>query len=160
MANETTREALIGFLNEIGAGSLSHSGRSLMDHLTGTYDLLKKWGCDKATCLAGGLHSVYGTNIFTTESLSAAARPLVRHVFGADAERLAWLFGTLNRPRAFEQGSGLDRRNNASVTLDTKDLRLLRLIEAANLLEQGSSLQRWPNIRKEAELQIHSVHDQ
>jgi hypothetical protein len=160
MTGETTREALIGFLNEIGAGTLAHSGRCLMDHLTGTYDLLKRWGCDKATCLAGGLHSVYGTNAFKTESLTAAARSLVRQRFGADAERLAWLFGTLNRPRAFELGSGLDRRNNSKVTLDIKDLRLLRLIEAANLLEQGSSLQRWPNIRKEAELQMHSHHDQ
>lgn len=154
MAAGKARTTLISFLKEIGTDKLSHSGRSLSRHLIGTFDLLKKWGCDEATCIAGGLHSIYGTNIFVAESLSRKARLLVRQRFGADAERLAWLFGSLNRPKAIERGSGIDRRSRSKVKLDAADLLSLRLIEAANLMEQGESLEEWPNIMKEAKKYI------
>jgi SM-20-related protein len=152
MENDKIRRAIRSFLKEIGARSLSHSGRALSDHLIGTYDLLKEWNCDAATCIAGGLHSIYGTNVFTPEALPGNARPLVRQRFGAGAEKLAWLFCSLNRPAAIESGIGISRRNNTPVKLDDIVLRSLRLIEAANLLEQGESLRKWPNIRREMKM--------
>jgi (p)ppGpp synthase/HD superfamily hydrolase len=147
-----TRSTLIAFLQEIGAGATAHSGRSLIDHLIGTYDILKKWKCDEEICIAGGLHSIYGTNVFTKESLSKKDRPMVRHLFG-NAERLAWLFGNINRPQAIERGVGIKRKSGNRIILSTRDCFSLRLIEAANLIEQGSSLDGWPNIKAVAEKQ-------
>ena len=154
MENDIQREKLILFLEEIGVNHTGHTGRSLMDHLMGTYDLLKKWGCDDSTAIAGGLHSVYGTNIFTKESINDAARPIVRRRFGNRPERLAWLFGSINRPKAIELGFGIDRRNNIEVKLNKKDLKALQLMEAANLMEQGSSLRKWPNIAQAVSLHV------
>ena len=138
---------LIAFLTMIGAGRTGHSRRHLMDHLLGTFELLDAWGCDRQICLAGGLHSIYGTNLFPKESLQATARLAVASAFGAEAERLAWIFGSIDRPLAIERGYGSDRRRNVDVSLNPNDLMKLRLIEAANLLEQGGSLDRWPNIK-------------
>jgi len=146
------------FLKEIQADEVPHSGRSLMNHLLGTYGILKKWDCEEFVCLAGGLHSIYGTNVFKRESLSIEARPRVRHLFGEDAERLAWQFGTINRPKAIEIGFGIDRRRNTEIILKEPDLKSLRLIEAANLLEQGASLDSWPNILKIATENTSKFH--
>ncbi len=148
------RSSLTEFLFEIGTCNLSHSGRPLMDHLIGTYDLLKQWECDKTTRIAGGLHSVYGTNIFTVATLSIEKRPIVSEKFGADVERLAWLFSILNRPKAIEYGFGVDRRNDEEVVISIPDLQALRLIEASNILEQNGSLNKWPNIMKALKQQV------
>jgi hypothetical protein len=145
------RSFLIAFLQKTGTGNTAHSGSSLMEHLVGTYDILKEWKCTESVCIAGGLHSIYGTNIFTKQSLSEKDRSMVRRKFGIEAERLAWLFGILNRPKAIENGFGIDRRNGCEIILSKNDIFRLRLIEAANLIEQGSRLDVWPNIEKVAE---------
>jgi hypothetical protein len=145
------RSFLISFLQQTGTDSTKHTGRSLMDHLVGTYDILKEWKCTESVCIAGGLHSIYGTNVFTKQSLSEKDRPMVRRKFGIEAERLAWLFGILNRPKAIENGFGIDRRNSCEIILSKNDIFRLRFIEAANLIEQGFSLDSWPNIKRVAE---------
>ena len=146
----SARVSLETWLRSIGADRTAHSGRSLMAHLMGTFDILYRWGCAESTCLAGGLHSIYGTNIFARETLGSDDRVMVRARFGAEAEALAWLFGSIDRPTAIELGYGVDRRCGCPVTLEDTELYALRLIEAANLLEQGGALARWPNIRAAA----------
>lgn len=145
MINERRRE----FLLDAGADRIKHSGRSLYDHLCGTYDLLFAWGCPEATCLGGLFHSIYGTNRFTHRTLPLDARDVVQKLIGPTAEELAYLFGTSARPRAF------------FLTPDSDMLRALREIEAANLIEQGSSskwLQRIADSRVGAPVR-HAVLD-
>jgi hypothetical protein len=143
------RKSLDDFLIEVGADSTPHSGRTLREHLLGTFDLLSKWQCSEIVCLAGGLHSIYGTNVFKKKTLSGSAREHVKALFGQDVERLAWLFGSLYRPFVIEHGTDFLKKSNSSSQLfDPPKLKKLRLIEAANLLEQKGSLSRWPNIRK------------
>lgn len=154
MRSTGVRDNLLLFLSEIQATKLSHSGRQLSDHLLGTFDLLQTWGCTYSVCIAGGLHSVYGTSIYDTSALGARDRLKVRNRFDITSERLAWLFGSLDRPEAIEKGSGLNRRTNKMVTIEKTDLDALRLIEAANLLEQGDTLRQWPNISKVYRAQI------
>ncbi len=146
-AEDPARDRLRKALTKIGANNTPHSGRNLLDHFLGTYDLLKQWGCESNVCLAGGLHSIYGTNVFKKITITEEHRPAVRKHFGEAAERLAWLFGSLSRPRALEDGVLVDRRSGVELIISNDDLESLRLIEAANLLEQGGSLDSWPRIR-------------
>jgi hypothetical protein len=141
-----TRELLSAILILAGADRTNHSSRSLLDHLLGTYDILRSWKCEESVCIAGGLHSIYGTNVFKKDSLSISARPILRNFFSEEAEELAWRFGSVDRPRAIENGFGIDWRMGKQITFNGDILRKLRLIEAANLLEQGSDIEKWPNI--------------
>jgi hypothetical protein len=142
----SSKQKLTDILVLVGANVTPHSGRSLLHHLIGTYDLLQEWGCGEQVCLAGGLHSIYGTNVFRKQSLHESARCAIRNLLGSEAEELAWLFGSLNRPRAIEDGIGFDRGDNSKIIINGLILPKLRLIEAANLIEQGAKLDGWPKI--------------
>jgi hypothetical protein len=99
------RHLLLVALKRLGAFRTQHNrrmGLTLGEHLTNTYDDLKRMGADEDVALAGGLHSIYGTNAFRSASLGPDKRPVIRQLFGERAERLAWLFSQINRPRCFE----------------------------------------------------------
>lgn len=138
---------LPSFLFAVGAFARKHSGRTLGQHLIGTALLLHRAGCPEHVVVAGALHSIYGTNAFKAQTLDQKDRPQIAQVFGARAERLAWLFGTINRPRGLEDGKPVDWRTKRPVEISDDELMELRLIEAANLIEQGASIDRFPLIR-------------
>jgi hypothetical protein len=78
-----------------------------------------------------------------------SSRRRVKAVFGEDVEKLAWLFGSLYRPFVIEHGTDfLKKFKSSSHLIDPAELKRLRLMEAANLLEQKGHLRLWPNIRK------------
>ena len=115
------------FLMSLGAGTTPHSGRVLFEHLKGVHDLLRDWDNVDDVCIAGLYHSIYGTNTF--KHVSFDSRDRLREVIGERAELLVHYFSTKDRP-LFE-------------TVDDEPTRLqLMEIEAANLLEQGST-GRW-----------------
>jgi (p)ppGpp synthase/HD superfamily hydrolase len=113
---------ILEFLENNGAFGNGHSGRSLIEHLTGTADLLAQWECDKDVVLAGLCHSVYGTDSYHTVTIDHSRRDEVRALIGEKAERLAWEFGNRKNPRivSFIQNNEVD----------------LVVIECANLIEQ------------------------
>ena len=140
---------LIRFLEENGCSDTGHSGESLLSHLLNTYSILNAVGADEEVALAGGLHSIYGTNAFKKQTVGD--RKAVEAVFGSRTERLAYLFGHINRPKALEAisdagGEVKDRLTGEPIQLDGQDVADLRLIEAANLLEQGSDVSAYPKI--------------
>lgn len=126
-----------------GAGATPHSGRTLLDHLIGTYWLLSDWGCQEDVCLAGLLHSAYGTAQFARETVPLADRAELRRLVGREAERLAHLFSacssTADRIRAVATGSFRSRHENTEIRLCPEDARHILVIECANLLEQGAA---------------------
>ncbi|GAB2575539.1 hypothetical protein ISP15_12840 [Dyella jejuensis] len=130
------------FLIAIGTREKSHSGRTLYEHLSGTRDRLRQWGCEEVTCLAGLYHSIYGTNAFRRASVDAANRDQVRQVIGAEAERLVYLFHILERPMALVESldtfSSFNRKTGEEVELAEDELTKLIEIESANLLDQKS----------------------
>lgn len=134
----TDRELLQDTLEELGAFKTKHSGRTLSEHLLNTYDMLVQSGCSRDVCLAGGLHSVFGTNAFRHKSTTD--REMIAKRFGSDVERLVAIFSSQDRPRCWEL--------EFLTWLDASDMHNLRLIEAANLIEQGESLKRFPRIEK------------
>ena len=119
----------IALLRQCGSMQRPHSGRTLFDHLAGTYGLLRSWGNSEPVCLGGLFHSIYGTNAFKHQSLPEVQRGILQSQIGVEAEYLAWRFCNIDRPRAIL--AAIDHRE------PTSDWIALAEIEAANLIEQG-----------------------
>lgn len=128
-------------LQSVGVPDYAHSGRTLRDHLKGTFALLRSWGCDEVTCVAGLLHSIYGTNAFGCSCLDTSERPRLRQLVGDDIENLVYLFCASERPRAFLMAivdSQIADRFEGSMHEVSRDvLQKLMAIECANLIEQS-----------------------
>jgi hypothetical protein len=87
------------------------------------------------------LHSIYGTSIFRKVTIEPTAemRNELRLRFGERAERLIYLFHVCNRkaPNNIETGRLADRRCGTMLPgVSVKDVQDLRLLEAANMLDQ------------------------
>jgi hypothetical protein len=121
-----------------GAASTRHSGRTLLEHLMNTCDILKSLGASGEVCAAGALHSIYGTTVFGHESLSIKDRPLVRYVIGERAEQLVYLF--CRAPRPFETFKNGDTYYlgtlDGDIAVTRQELQDLTLVAAANTFEQ------------------------
>jgi hypothetical protein len=91
-------------LHELGADEFPHGhGRSLYEHLLGTEAILRCWSQPDWVCDAGGLHSIYGTEIYKRQLIPMVRRSAVQAAVGAQAERLAYLFGMVSRRDLFRQ---------------------------------------------------------
>jgi hypothetical protein len=128
-------------LELLGAGSTSHSRRTLMAHLTGTHELLEQWKNPPATCLAGLFHSIYGTYAFDKQSADLSMRERIRDCIGAPAEQLVYIFCVTDR-RSFYDHLGESRFelrdivHDCALPLDRATLAALIEIEVANMVEQ------------------------
>lgn len=133
-----TAEVLLdGFLKDLGADKRPHKDGSLKDHLIRTFHLLKSVGAGDVLALAGGLHSVYGTNAYRHACLQLSDTK-VKDTFGEEVDRIVRLFNAANRPAVLENPDG---------SLNETDLFLLRCIECANLYDQNQlSPQIYPNL--------------
>lgn len=85
-------------LRELGIDSYRHTGRGLSEHLLGTAALLDGWGCTEHVVVAGLLHAIYGTESYRAQPAPLADRRRVARMAGRDAERLAYLFGVMEKP--------------------------------------------------------------
>jgi hypothetical protein len=138
------RAAAMALLREAGADRIPHSGRTLLDHLVGTADLLASWGAPLRVELAGLVHSVYGTGSFGEAPLAEADRDRVIAAVGAEAEHLADLFCLMDRPFLEDAVSGqsplLSRDDWSPLPASHQDLHDLTLLVRANQLEQEPHL--------------------
>jgi len=146
------RERLQAFLTLIGADTVKHSGRTLWTHLLNVYDILREHGYKTEICAAGGLHSIFGTNIFKTATLTPAQRVMVVNTIGEAATSYVELFSSVKRPATLEaalKNNTLTVETNvgSTVTLTEIQLNILCAIEAANLADQ-KSLKNYPLIAK------------
>lgn len=145
------RHILLIALKRVGAFKKQHNrkmGLTLGEHLTNTYDDLRRMGADEEVALAGGLHSVYGTNSFRERTIPIDQRAVLQQLFGVRAERLAWLFCTINRPQCFEGEPIKNWRTGDPVDVTEDELRDLKLIEVANLGDNGVNLSKFPTLSR------------
>jgi SM-20-related protein len=147
-------EKLSGFLTQRGAAAIAHKEGSLHDHLVRTFAILEARGFADRVCFGGGLHAIYGTNAFAHALMSPADRAAIASRFGAEAERLAYLFSVLDRPGALESAPEpkrdsvvVEQRDKRKVELALKTYEDLRAIECANLLDQ-KALAKHPNLAR------------
>uniref|UniRef100_Q01SP9 Prolyl 4-hydroxylase, alpha subunit n=1 Tax=Solibacter usitatus (strain Ellin6076) TaxID=234267 RepID=Q01SP9_SOLUE len=138
-------EKLSLFLRKMGATNCGHKEGTLHDHLVRTFAILEKRGYTDEVCFGGGLHSIYGTNIFQQSILTPESRSLISNEFGNGAEELAFLFSTLERPLTLEAPLKLlldeavvARRDKQTLNLRREIFNDLRKIECANLEDQNS----------------------
>jgi hypothetical protein len=126
-------------LRESGAATTRHSGRTLFDHLIGTYNVLVRWECSQDTCIAGLFHSVFGTPSTPGLSLSDAQREDIRCAIGDKAFSLVRLFEKIDS-QGLEQlcATAVCVENSSEVTLHDQDRSALVSIFWANLLEQAA----------------------
>lgn len=140
------RERIVNYLKSFGCFEIKHSGRSLGDHLIGTYDILVQVNAPEYVQVAGAIHSIYGTNVFTTGTFLESERDAVSSIFGIRAEYLAYLFCRAVRPSGLETGILFDKKTGLKIDITPDDLQELRIIEAANLLEQNDRTENYDNI--------------
>ncbi|MHB8692502.1 MAG: aspartyl/asparaginyl beta-hydroxylase domain-containing protein [Solirubrobacteraceae bacterium] len=162
-----TATELIGFLRSAGASAQPHAGgRTLLEHLVGTYEIVRRWGQPEVLQQAALLHSVYGTDVYHEQLLLGSRRDEVVGIAGTQAERLAYLFGATPRELVFGGthiwARGVSALASAATDEPTRDeLDQLLLLHIANLAEQAQaedgSPGRWlVRLRDLAELLIDS----
>ena len=110
----------------------SHTGRTLQQHLEGTYAILKTWGSAAHICDAGLFHSIYGTRAFPHVSLDESGRPLLRELIGAEAEALVYAFHLADWSAILQDSSHAATLAEASPGIFE--------VAVANLVEQMPSL--------------------
>jgi len=140
------------FLRAHGATARDHYVGTLHDHLMRTFVALEIRGLGRDVCLGGGLHSVYGTSLLDHRMLEPSERALVRDCFGDSAERLAYLFSILDRPRTLAEPLALDAeaarlelRDGQSLEISRQVFDDLRWMECANLADQDT-LKDFPSL--------------
>ena len=132
------------FLEARGAGTAPHSGRALIQHLEATSDLLRSWGAREALCLAGILHSAYGSDALELAIVNEVERPVVSRLVGEEAENLAWLFGRCRQQALVDTADGaplvIDRVLGIEIVVTAQHLQDLCELCVANWLEQRPRL--------------------
>lgn len=144
------RERIQLLLESLGADKIKHKYGKLINHLLRVYDMLKQNGHNDITAGAGGLHSVFGTNVFQHQCLGAEQRNLVVNAIGPEATELVELFRDVNRPAALVhavKNNTLDLalRTGSTRSVTKNQLNSLCAIEAANLADQ-KVLKKYPDL--------------
>ncbi|MDP9651472.1 DUF6817 domain-containing protein [Paraburkholderia caledonica] len=140
----------LDFLRKCGAHEIQHSGRTLLDHLFGTYSILRDADVGVEVCQAALFHSVYGTTKFREQLLPFSERATVVAQIGPNAEELVMLFALLDRPDTFLKTMTNRLRPlrfkfgalapvghySEEAGISAQQFNHLLLIEVANLLDQ------------------------
>ena len=85
------RHILFAALKRMGAFKKKHNSKmnlTLGLHLMNTYEDLIRRGVDEEVALAGGLHSIYGTNAFQNATATQDKRIVLQKLFSERVERL------------------------------------------------------------------------
>lgn len=97
-APDEVARSLIALLRREGAATASHAGgRTLLEHLIGTYEIVGRWEQPRWLQHAALAHSIYGTDAYHPQLVPFSHRHDVAAIVGADAERLAYLFSVTPR---------------------------------------------------------------
>jgi len=130
---------------ESQVNGIGHSDRHFMEHLFGTYDILRSWGEDKGLCYAGLCHSLYETAYFKSDALRGKiTRQQLADIIGSEPEYLVYLFCKMPNRTS-------DIMNNEYKLPEELHLPLLKL-ELANFIEQMNDIP-WTTERKKQNIQ-------
>lgn len=157
MGNDATAARVIDFLRSEGAGALGHArGRTLLAHLVGSYEIVRRWEQSNVIAHAALVHSVYGTDVYARPLLPLSRRHELINLVGEQAERLAYLFAVTPRgplfagTHAWLRGtpqrlvSGADGAAESPASRDESDA--LIVLHMANLAEQAQARDGRPGV--------------
>jgi hypothetical protein len=138
-------------LDRLGTRRKPHEGgRTLREHLEGTYGRLIRWGNAEPVCLGGLFHSIYGTEFYPHPSASLDDRPTIRACIGEEAERFAYLYSFGDRARLLanigkpDAYAVLDRCADVEIPIDRSTFCALMEIEFANVLDLAPPIEEVP----------------
>lgn len=107
--NEKNLDQLISKLKLLHADTIDHLDGSLIDHLRGTYNLLKAFGASEHLCKAGLFHAVYSTSGFKNALVSSFNRDSIRSIIGIEAEKIVYLYCSSDRSALWPNIGKLDQ---------------------------------------------------
>ena len=90
-------EESIQKLLDLGAGEFEHLHDSLLLHLQGTKELLKKWGASEALQNAGLYHAIYSTDSYSKQLASLDKRKRIADIIGSEAENIVYEYCACDR---------------------------------------------------------------
>lgn len=128
-------------LSELGAGDFAHLDGTLIDHLTGTADLLKLWSASGTLQDAGLFHAAYGTAGFDTKMVSINQRENISEIIGNEAEDIVYTYCACDRAYFWPQFGNnevlefRDRFNGDTYVLSCSLLKAFCELTVANELE-------------------------
>ena len=128
-------------LAELDAGEFQHLDGSLIDHLKGTKEILRKWEASISLQDAGLYHAAYGTAGFSQSLVSTDQREKVAGIIGVAAEEIVYQYCASDRETFFSRiGRDLrpifpNRFTGESYTLSEGVLRDFCELTAANEIE-------------------------
>jgi hypothetical protein len=131
----------LDLLQELRTDKSSHSGRTLWEHLKGTYALLESWENPNYVCIGGLFHSIYGTQYYKVQSANLEDRKRIADIISPQAEELAYLFCSTERAGLFTEADQprpvlVDATTQTLVSVNIATLGALIEIEVANCMEQ------------------------
>ncbi len=141
MINIDEMEAKFDQLMLLGAGDFEHWNGSLINHLKGTYALLKSWGTQPALCIAGLYHAVYGTSGFDEVMVSDSHREKIKKIIGEQSENIVYTYCACDRDLFWPQIGNdanplfLDRFTGQKYHLSFQELKWFCELTVANELE-------------------------
>ena len=140
---EETKDRVVRFMQEKGAPGIQHVGGTLMPHLVGTCTLLEEWGNPEPLCLAGLVHTAYGTDGFNERFFDPLTqRSELAELVGPEAEAIIYFYDSCDRKMLYprvRKGEPIRFRDRyTGQETDTPDPALYRLfleLTFANELE-------------------------
>jgi len=135
-------KAILEKLDKYNLDGFKHTDEGLVNHLMGTYNILKDWACSKNLCIAGLCHSIYGTESYRNNPVDVSERNQIRDLIGDEAEKIVYYFGAHVKDTLWENLDRdkdyyfLDRLESKEISISTGELSDLITLTLANWLEQ------------------------
>ena len=137
---------LIELLRELGAAEAPHAaGRTLLEHLVETQEIVGRWDQPLWLQHAALAHSVYGTDAYHRELLPLSRRHELVELIGERAERLVYLFCVTPRDpllagtHRWAPGTVVRSNGGAQPPPTRGELDCVLLLHMANLADQVRS---------------------
>lgn len=151
-------DVIASLLRTAGANRLPHQhGQTLLDHLLRTRKIVERWLQPVWVQDAAALHTVYGTSVYRSQLIAVSNREQVRAAAGDKAERLAYLFGAVDRRELFAWFASIGRDPEAPPSfrvrfsqegrreiLARQEAGHLLVLHMANLAEQVAGAEGLP----------------
>jgi Rps23 Pro-64 3,4-dihydroxylase Tpa1-like proline 4-hydroxylase len=120
----------VNFLLEKNCHNIIHSDSNFLEHLIGTFNILKKWKQSEDVCFAGMFHNVYGNKYFNPNL--DITRETIRSLIGESAENLVFNYAN------YGEGNVENLELNTIRLANSLDQKRLFIVED-NLYDANSS---------------------
>lgn len=141
---DTGRDAVTRFLVDRGATMIRLHHRTLLAHLAGTEELLRRWNCPDEIAIAGLCHAAYGTDGLVSPLVELDGRSTLRALIGDRAEAHVYRYGCCDRRVVYPQLGGgevrwRDRFDGREWAVGEDDVSAFVLLTWANALEAAAA---------------------